>query len=475
VKAARARLIPLAADGAQVFNNLSNEVMAKRSYMMLKRKLIANSMIIAILMVFALQIGMFSFTVTSKKNVTGVVYGSSGIPLSSASVFVTGSEGSGYTTTDGVGHYLISDGLPAGNYSVGAFKEGYVDTETQDVIITAGHETTVDLYMNRSGGISGKVKDSSTDIGIPNISVLAMLSSGGGTFFGSGMTDTIGNYVINMNLGTGTYNVSVLSPKGYVSKEVSPVSVTAGIMTTGVDLALDKSGIISGMVTTSPGGLPIANASVTAFSNDYTYYGTDDTDATGHYSISSGLATGTYTVTAYVSGGTGIPVTDISVIAGEETSNVDVQIILISPPPPTFSGTITGRVTNASDSQPIADAEVVAEGDTTFSYGSNYTDDNGYYIISEDLDTDTYTVTASAFGYQNANLTMVSVTVNQTTPNINFQLQKIPTAQSGRISGTVTGDANPIPEFEYPIAIMMIITLIAVALTKTSTRKIKPS
>ncbi len=136
------------------------------------------------------------------------------------------------------------------------------------------------------------------------------------------------------------------------------------------------------------------------------YYGTDETDATGHYSISSGLGTGTYMVTAYVTGGTGIPATNVSVTAGQETSNVDIQVILVTPPPPTFSGTITGRVTNASNSQPIADAHVVAEGDTS-SYGSNYTDTDGYYIIAEDLDTDTYTVTASAFGYQDANLTMV--------------------------------------------------------------------
>lgn len=442
---------------------------------MLKRKLIADSMIITVLLVFALQISMFGFTTASKKNVTGVVYGSSGVPLSAASVFVSGSEGSGYTTTDGNGHFLISDGLPAGNYTVSAIKLGYLDTEVQNVTITAGHETIVDLFMNRSGGISGIVTDNATSNPIPNISVFAILSSDGGTFFGEGTTDVAGNYEINMNLGTGIYNVSVVFPKGYVSKEVSSIQVIAGLMTTGVNLALDRSGMISGMVTTSPGGQPIANASVTASSSDFKNYGTDETDATGHYSISSGLGTGTYMVTAYVTGGTGIPVTNVSVTAGQETSNIDIQVLIISPPPPTFSGTITGRVTNASDSQPIADAQVVAIGDTMFSYGSNYTDTSGYYIISEGLDeTDNYTVTASAFGYQDANLTNVSVTVNQTTSNVDLQLTKIPTAQSGSISGTVTGDANPIPEFEYPIAIMMIITVVGVAAAKLSTRKIKP-
>jgi hypothetical protein len=166
---------------------------------------------------------------------------------------------------------------------------------------------------------------------------------------------------------------------------------------------------------------------------------------------------------------------NVGVTAGQEVSNVNIQLTIITLPP-TFSGTITGRVTNATNpTQPIPDAQVVAIGDTMFSYGSNYTDTAGYYIISEGLDeTDNYTVTASAFGYQDANRTMISVTVNQTTPNIDLQLTKIPAAQSGSISGTVTGDANPIPEFEYPIAIMMIITLAGVAVAKLSARKIKP-
>ena len=442
---------------------------------MLKRKLIADSMIIAVLLVFAFQIGMFGFTTASKKNVTGIVYGSSGVPLSSASVFVSGSEGSGYATTDGTGHYLISDGLPAGNYTVGAIKVGYVDTEVKNVIITAGHQTTLDLYMNRSGGIKGKVTDSSTTNPIPNLDVFAMLSSGGGTFFGSGTTDVAGNYEINMNLGTGTYNVSVTFPKGYVSKMVSGINVVAGTETTGVNLALDRSGLISGLITAFPGGQPIANASITAFnSGGGLFFGTDTTDATGHYSISSGLGTGNYTVFASFELSFN-QTQNVLVTAGQETSNVNMQLTLLAPPPPTFSGTITGRVTNATGSHAgIPNAHVVADGDTTFSSASNDTDANGYYIIAEDLDTDTYTVTASAFGYQDANLTMVSVTVNQTTPNVNLQLTKIPAAQSGSLSGTVTGDANPIPEFEYPIAIMMIITLVGVAVAKLSTRRTKP-
>jgi hypothetical protein len=159
------------------------------------------------------------------------------------------------------------------------------------------------------------------------------------------------------------------------------------------------------------------------------------------------------------------------VTAPQETSNVDLQLT-VTPPAP--SGIIMGKITDANDAKPIVDAHVFAEGDTTFSYGDAYTDEDGNYIISEGLDTDTYTVSATASGYQDVNVTNVSVTVDQTTSNVNLQMHKIPAVQSGRISGTVTGDENPIPEFAYPIAIMMIITLVTVFVARSMSRKTKP-
>jgi hypothetical protein len=434
-----------------------------------KRKLIIDSMILTILLVFALQITIFGISVSSKKNVTGIVYASSGVPVSGASVSASGPEGSGFTMTNVNGQYTIGEGLKTGSYTITVFREGYLVTTIEDVVVTAPSETSgVNVYLNKSGGISGTVTDSISSMGIPNIGVYAMPSSGSGTYYGSGMTDVAGNYQINMNLGTETYNVTVLLPQGYVSKTVSPVSVTAGSTTTGVNLALERSGIISGRIT-APNGQPLANISVDAFSAT-AGFGIDTTNATGYYRIASGLGTGTFQV--MVISGMNINQTDVSVTAGQETTNVDLQLE-VTPPAP--SGILMGKVTDFSDGTPIEDAYVVAEGDITFSFGSAYTDKDGNYVISEGLDTDTYTVTASADGYQDANVTMISVTVNLITQNVNLQLHRIPAAQSGKISGTVTGDTNPIPEFEYPIAIMMVITLVAVAVAKTSERKTKYS
>lgn len=238
-------------------------------------------------------------------------------------------------------------------------------------------------------------------------------------------------------------------------KSIGGIAVTAGSEVKGIDLALERSGIISGKVTATPSGTPLGNATVYAASEGGNYFGYAQTNATGHYRISSGLGTETYTVTAFYGIGFSFgQVTGVSVIAGTETSNVDIALS-VSPPSP--SGIITGKVTDTS-SKPIVNALVTAQG--LGGSGEAYSDSNGDYVISSGLGNGTYAVFASAPGYTAGNVTGVSVTVGQVTPNINFQLPKIPLAQSGKISGTIQGDANPIPEFQNPIAILLVITLV---------------
>ncbi len=227
----------------------------------------------------------------------------------------------------------------------------------------------------------------------------------------------------------------------------------------GVDFALDRSGIISGRVTAAPSGVPLGNATVLASSEDGNYFGLAYTNATGHYRISSGLGTGTYSVIAYWDTGFGM-VTDIEVTAGAETSNVDIEIF-VSPPPP--SGIITGRVTDTSGN-PIEGALVTADGPA--GHGTGTTDENGNYVISSGLGTGTYTVTASAPGYIEEQITGVSVTVGQVTSGVDFQLASLPPEQSGRISGTVQGDENIIPELQNPLAMLLAALVVVTVLAK---------
>jgi hypothetical protein len=437
---------------------------------MFKQKLVANVIILALLLTLALQVTTFGISISSKKAFSGIVYASTGIPVSGAMVTAYGSNGSGLATTDASGHFLINEGLQTGTYTVMTMKDGYLYSTVENVLVTAPSETSgVTIYLNLSGVISGKVTDNDTSNGLPSITLFAMPSSGSSSYFGVAETDASGNYEITMNLGTGSYNVSVSLPQGYVGLTKGPVSVTAGSKTTGTNLSLKKSGIISGRITTLLGA-PLANLTVIAMSSSgtTTYYGTGETNATGYYRITSGLGTGSYDV--IVSSGIDFNQTsDVSVTAGSETPNINLQLD-ITPPSP--SGIITGKVTDES-SKPIVGAEVEADGQTTYSSGSATTDEQGNYVIFEGLPNDTYTVTASHVGYVPANRTNVNVVENQVTSDINFQLQSIPSAQSGRISGTVNGDANPIPEFQYPIVVMLVISLVAVAIVKSYTPKIR--
>ena len=429
--------------------------------MLFKHKLVVNAMIFAILFSFSIQISTIITPASNGKGFSGIVYAASGVPVSGALVVASGSEGSGIATTNPSGQYLIDKGLKAGTYTVRAIKEGYLNEETENVQVTVGIETSgINFNLTRSAGISGKITDAVSGLPLQNIMIVAYVGSI--TFGWQGTTDSNGNYNLATNLATGTYNVTVLMPEGHVMKSRS-VPVTAGVQTTGIDMALDRSGIISGKATAIPSGTLLANVTIYAIVEEGgQYFGYTQTNATGHYRISNGLGTGTYTV--YASYGSSFDTAiGVNVTAGMETPNVDFQLVA-SPPP--ASGIITGKVTDMS-SNPIVNAHVTAGS------GEAETDSNGNYVISSGLPTGTYTVHAQAAGYQPQNTTGVHVIENQVTPNINFQLSPIPTEQSGRISGTVQGETNPIPELPYPIAIMFAITLAAIVIAKTFHGKTK--
>jgi hypothetical protein len=415
----------------------------------LKRQGIAELLISLLTFAIVANSSLALFSQVTNGSFSGAVYAATGIPIVGATVFASGTNGSGYATTDPSGNYLINEGLPTGNYTVEVIATGYLMAENTSVHVTVGQTTaSTNFYLTLSGAIKGKATDSVTTLPLQGVFVYA-IPSGGGTFGWTAVTDSNGDYTIATNLNTGTYNVTAFNPTGYITEQVSGISVIAGAITSGVNLALDKSGILSGRITAYPGGSPLGNASVTAVSDNFLYYGSATTNATGYYSITSGLGTGTYTVYAsYGFGGFNLT-TGVSVTAGMETSNVDMFIITVAPPP---SGIIMGRVTDIDTSDPIEGAFVEASGP---GFGSAFTDANGDYVISDGLDTGTYDVTASATGYNSTIISGVSVTVNQTTPNVDFQLTKIPPQQSGAISGTVMGDENPVPEFATPALLFL--------------------
>jgi len=124
---------------------------------------------------------------------------------------------------------------------------------------------------------------------------------------------------------------------------------------------------------------------------------------------------------------------DVAATVGQETTNADLTLTVAVEP----TGVITGTISD-TDNKPIAGASVSAGS------GVATTDFQGVYTISSGLPTGSYTVTVSAHGYQDQNRTAVSVTAGNTTSDINFKLVRIPASKSGTISGTVTGEDNPL-------------------------------
>jgi hypothetical protein len=139
-----------------------------------------------------------------------------------------------------------------------------------------------------TGSISGQVKDTNTNAGIPGANVSL---SGGGT--GTVMTDASGNYSFS-NLTPADYTVAA-AKTSYTAGTGSTanVTVTAGNTSTANLTLTSTSGGIVGRVTSTSGGAAIAGATVALGGAGS---GTATTDGSGNYSF-GGLVAGSYTVT----------------------------------------------------------------------------------------------------------------------------------------------------------------------------------
>jgi hypothetical protein len=126
------------------------------------------------------------------------------------------------------------------------------------VTVTQGSETSgvnmeLDIVLQPSGTITGRVTDAATSDPIED----AMVSAESLTGSGSATTNQNGDYIIDAGLTTGTYNVMVTA-LGYVPQETSGVVVIEDQVTDNVDfqLAVAPSGRISGTITTEGTVIP---------------------------------------------------------------------------------------------------------------------------------------------------------------------------------------------------------------------------
>ena len=170
---------------------------------------------------------------------------------------------------------------------------------------------------------------------------------------------------------------------------------------------------------------PIAGVAVSASGSQGSGYAI--TDGSGHYSISQGLNTGTYTVSVFAIGYLTSQIENVQVTVGQTTSGKDFDLQL--------SAGVSGRVTDEVDSTPIVNTMVVAYSTGGGgSYGwSAMTDSDGKYLLATNLATGSYNVTVM-FPEGHVSLSSVqTLTTGVEVKNVNFAL-----ARSGIISGRIT-------------------------------------
>lgn len=398
------------------------------------------------------------------------------------------------TVTDISGNYINEEGLPTGTYYVitaapNHFNELYDNIPCTNCDVTTGTPVSVTATLTtsginfalvRGGDVSGTVTDEVTGAPIENSSITIFDSSG--QIVGFGFTDKAGNYTTAGALATGAYYARVDPPDQIHTSEVydnipcfecsetsgTPIPVTIGSTTSGINFSLGVGGAISGRATDANTGDPV-NAVIEVYNSSGHLVTSTFRDELGNYTTTSNLPAGVYYVLTSTSVGyidevyndiqcincnvtSGAPVT---VTAGSTTTGIDFAL---QP-----GGRITGTVTNAATGEPI-EIPIVHIYDSGGAFVASpvlITPEGNYFV--EGLPTGIYFARTnvvfddfaqklyndiSCAGCSVTMGTPISVIAGSTTTGIDFALEP-----GGSISGFITDAATsaPLEEFVYEI------------------------
>jgi protocatechuate 3,4-dioxygenase beta subunit len=247
--------------------------------------------------------------------IAGTVTDSTGNPLSGVQVEATQLDGANwyYATTDQDGSYTLG-GVEPGSYGIcfdasyaqgpaaGGYTSECYDNQpmfgTPDPVLVGDSGTvTVNAELAAGGAIAGTVTDPN-GVGIGSVSVVATSQSSGQNVYG--LTAGDGSYTLP-GLAGGDYTVcfhpdwSTIAPStGYVEQcwqgqtipyGGTPVQVTEGSVTSGVDARLSIGGEVIGAVTDAT-GTPVAGVYVSVQAVDGTWFDPYGyTDSAGNYTV----------------------------------------------------------------------------------------------------------------------------------------------------------------------------------------------
>ncbi len=414
-----------------------------------------------------------------------------GQPLAGVDVLLYGATGAYVTrgTTGSLGTYA-TPGVPAGTYYARTSNSaGYADelfdgiscpaggcAATNGTAIAVGTGTTAsgtDFTLSPGGGFQGTVAQAGTGQPLSGVSVWIFDSTG--WLLASRTTDATGAYGI-AGLSPGSYFAMTVNSQGYVDELYNdipcpggscdvtagtPVTVQAGVTTTGIDFALVRGGFLSGTVTDAATGQPLSSVSVRIYNSSGTLFATRASGASGTFSTTAALPAGAYYARTsnsqgYVDelyndipcpGGTCVVTsgTPISVTAPATTTGVDFAL--------TRGGSIGGTVTDAATGALLAGVNVRIYNTSGVQVTSRTTSASGTYLTTAGLPAGTYFArTSNSQGYVDElfdNLscaggacsvttgTPIAVQAGTTAGNVDFAL-----AAGGRVSGTLIDESS---------------------------------
>jgi len=210
------------------------------------------------------------FTLAAGARVAGTVRDASGAPIAFATVAVYDAGGRKVTSgrSDGTGAYLSPAGLPSGTYFARAsgYYGGYVDelwngiacpgcdvrTGTPITVLAPATTAGIDFSLSLGGRIAGIVSDTP---GTPLAGVAVRAHRPDGSFLYTAWTASDGHYELGVEHGlpAGSYFLSTSNEGGYFDEVYdgvpcsgacapisgTPVDVTAGATTAGIDFTLE--------------------------------------------------------------------------------------------------------------------------------------------------------------------------------------------------------------------------------------------
>jgi hypothetical protein len=269
-----------------------------------------------------------NFTLATGGRISGTITNSNtalGIQGVNAQIFNSSGTQLANYSSDSSGNYITS-GLLAGTYYVrtsGAVPYVHklynnlpctggsctVTTGTPIVVTVPSTTSGINFSLDPGGQFSGTITNATTALGIQGVN--AQIYNSSGTFLGSAGTNASGIYTTS-GLPTGTYYSHTRNNQGYIEKlynnlpctlgscsstvtSGTPISVTVGANTSGINYALDQGGRFSGTITNSATGAPIASVSAFIYTSGGTALGTSSpsSDASGNYTTGA-LPPGTY-------------------------------------------------------------------------------------------------------------------------------------------------------------------------------------